>query len=187
MAILNLSTRPNRLKCYYLRQLGIFMLCSIIASNAWAFSFMIREPQIHSILALTFPYQTHLGNSHVRLTDPKPHFYETSQEIGITLNLSVKDRTSGETIKARTMLRGGVHFDNQQQQLQVVKPKIVSLNWIGKATNTNHDLVKKQVTQLVGQDLPIIVLFDIKQLIGKERTPKLSDIKIKKQGIEISF
>ena len=178
--------RINGLKWCYIGQFGILIFCFIIVSSSWALSVMISEPQIHSILAMTFPYETRLGSSHIRLTDPKPHFYEASQEIGITLNISVKDHTSGETAKARTMVRGGVHFDNQQQQLQLVKPKIASLDWVDKSSNVNQDIFK-QVTRLVGQDLPIIVLFDIKQLIGKEITPTLSNIKIKKQGIEVSF
>lgn len=178
--------RLKGFKFYSLSQFGIFMLCSIVASSVWGFSFMISEPQINTMLALTFPYQTQVGNSHIRLTDPKPHFYETSQEIGITLNISLKDKISSQTTRARTMVRGGIHFDNQQQQLQLVKPKIASLEWVDKPANVNQGLVK-QVTHLVGQDLPIIVLIDIKQLTGKKFTPALSDIKIKKHGIEVSF
>jgi len=178
--------RLKGLKYYRFSQFGIFMLCSIIPSSIWAFSLMISEPQINSMLALTFPYQVHMGNSHISLTDPKPHFYEASQEIGITLNISLKDQISGQTTKARTMVRGGIHFDNQQQQLQLVKPKIASLYWVDKSASVNKNLVK-QVTQLVGQELPIIVLIDIKQLIGKKLTSALNDIKIKKQGIEVSF
>lgn len=178
--------RLKGLKYYSFSQFGIFMLCSIIAPSIWAFDFMISEPQINRMLALTFPYQARMGNSHISLTDPKPHLYEASQEIGITLNISLKDQISGKTTKAITMVRGGIHFDNQQQQLQLVKPKIASLDWVDKIARVNQDLVK-QVTQLVGQDLPIIVLLDIKQLTGNKLTPALSDIKIKKQGIEVSF
>jgi len=162
------------------------MLCLGIASDIWAFSLLIREPQINTMLALTFPYQTHMGNSHIRLTDPKPHFFEASQEIGITLNISIADRISGQTAKARAMMRGGVHLDNQQQQLQLVKPKIASLEWLDRSAGANQDLVT-QLNQIVGKELPIIVLIDIKQLIGKKITEAMSDIKIRKQGIEISF
>jgi len=147
---------------------------------------VIREPQINTMLALTFPYQTHMGNSHIRLSDPKPHFFEASQEIGITLNISIADRISGQTAKARAMMRGGVHFDNQQQQLQLVKPKIASLEWLDRSAGANQDLVT-QLNQIVGKELPIIVLIDIKQLIGKKITEAMSDIKIRKQGIEIRF
>ncbi|MFO7557834.1 MAG: hypothetical protein R6X10_03305 [Desulfobacterales bacterium] len=178
--------RFKRFNYYSLSQFGMFLLCSIIPSTVWAFSFMISEPQINGMLALTFPYQTHMGNSHISLTDPRPYFYEASQEIGIALNISLKDQISGQTAKAVTMVRGGIHFDNQQQQLQLVKPKIARLDWVKPSAGVDQGLVK-QVTQLVGQELPIIVLLDIKQLTGNKLTPTLSDIKIKKQGIEVSF
>lgn len=84
------------------------------------------------------------------------------------------------------MLRGGLHFDNQQQQLQLVKPKIVRLDWVEKTASANQDLAR-QIEQIVGQELPIIVLIDIKQITGKTFTATLSDVKIKNQAIEISF
>ena len=173
-----------RLKYYSLHQLATFMLLTLIASNTWALSLMIGEPQINSMLALTFPYQTSIGNSHISLTDPKTHFYEASQEIGIALNISLTNQNSGQTMKAKTLVRGGVHFDNQEQQLQLIKPKIVSLDWAGKPASVHQGLAD-QVTQLVGRDLPVIILLDIKQLIGKALT--LSDIEIKKHGILVSF
>ena len=173
-------------KYYRFTQFSVFMLCSIIAPSIWAFSLIISEPEINGMLAMTFPYQTRMGNYHIRLTDPESHFYETSQEIGITLNVSLKDQNSDQITKARTLVRGGIHFDNQQQQLQLVKPKIASLDWVNKSASVNQDLVK-QVTRLVGQELPIIILFDIKQITGNALTPTLSGIKVKKQGIEVSF
>ena len=87
-------------------------------------------------------------------------------------------------MKAKTLVRGGVHFDNQEQQLQLIKPQIVSLDWAGKPASVHQGLAD-QVTQLVGRDLPVIILLDIKQLIGKALT--LSDIEIKKHGILVSF
>jgi hypothetical protein len=60
------------------------------------------------------------------------------------------------------------------------------LDWDDSSTAANKGLVK-QVTQLVGQDLPVIVLLDIKQLTGSAFTPTLSDIKVKHSGIEVIF
>lgn len=173
-----------RLKYYRFCQFAIFMFFSTIASNTWALSVMISESQINSMLALTFPYQTSMGNSRINLSDPMPHFYEASQEIGITLKISLKDQISGQITKAKTLVRGGIHFDNQQQQLQLVTPKIASLDWVGTSAGVNQDVVD-QVTRLVGQELPVIILLDIKQLTGNSLT--LRDIKIIKQGIEVRF
>lgn len=175
-----------KIKYYRFGQLSLFMFCLMVVSNTWALSLIINEPQINNILALTFPYQTQMGSSHISLTDPKPHFYEASQEIGITLNITLKDQAGGQTAKAVTTLRGRIRFDNQEQLLQLVKPKIARLDWSDKSAAVNKDLIK-QVTKLVGQELPIIVLFDIKQLTGNKITPVLNDIKIKKGGIEVSF
>jgi hypothetical protein len=173
-------------KYYRLTQLAIILLCSIIASTIWAFSLVISEAEIHGMLALTFPYQIRMGNNQIRLSDPEPQFYEASQEVGIALNILLKDQNSGQISKARTLVRGGVHFDNQQQQLQLVKPTIVSLDWDNKSANVNQGVVK-QLTRIVGQELPIIILVDIKQLTGGTLMPTLSGIKVKKQGIEVSF
>lgn len=176
----------NRYRSARRTQISIFLLFSAMAASAWAFTFMISEQQVNSMLQLTFPYEARMGDNNISLANPLPHFYESSQEIGITLSISLKDQVSGQTAKAKTLVRGGVRFDNKQQQLQLVKPKIASLEWLDKPANANQDLLK-QVTQLVGQDLPVIVLLDIKQLTGNAFTPTLSDIKIKKQGIEVSF
>ncbi len=167
-------------------QISILVFCFIVASSAWAFGFLINESQVNNMLALTFPYETRIGNNAISLSDPQPHFYESSQEIGITLNISLKDQASGQIVKAKTMLRGGIAFDNQQQQLQLVKPRVERLDWLDKSSVSDQNLVE-QVSQLVGQDLPIIVLLDIKQLMGNTFTPTLNSIKIKKQGIEINF
>jgi hypothetical protein len=164
----------------------VFFLVMTVATYSWAFSFMIKEPQINSVLSLTFPYETQMGTNRIRLTNPQPHFYESSQEIGITLKIAISDQVSEQTAQAKTMLRGGIRFDSKNQQLQLVKPKIASLDWIDKPAAENQDLVN-QVTQLVGQDMPVIVLLDVKQLTGNTFTPTLSDIKIKQQGIEVSF
>lgn len=167
-------------------KLSVFIMSSVIAASVWAFGFMIGEPQVNAMLGLTFPYETRMGENHVTLSDPKPHFYEKSQEVGITLNISLKDLASGEIAKAQTLVKGGIRFDNKAQQLQLVKPKIASLDWLNSSASANKDLVR-QVTQLVGQDLPVIVLLDIKQLTGSAFTPALSDIKVKSSGIEIIF
>lgn len=167
-------------------KLCVFLVTSVIAVGAWAFGFMIGESQVNTMLGLTFPYETRMGENHITLSDPKPHFYEKSQEIGIGLNILLKDLTSGESAKANALVKGGIRFDNKAQQLQLVKPKIVSLDWQDSSAAANKDLVK-QVTQFVGQDLPVIVLLDIKQLTGSAFTPTLSDIKVKSAGIEVLF
>ena len=167
-------------------QVSILILCLITASSAWAFGFLINESQVNNMLALTFPYEASIGSNAISLSNPQPHFYETSQEIGITLNVSLKDQTTGQVVKAKTTVRGGIHFDNQQQQLQLIKPRIDSLDWVDKSAVGNQNLID-QVSQFVGQDLPLIVLLDVKQLTGNAFSPTLSSIKIKDQGIEINF
>ena len=176
----------KRVMASKLSRVCAFLLASFIATASWAFGFMIGESQINSMLALTFPYETRMGESRIKLSNPKPHFYAQSQEVGITLNISLKDETSGQTAKAKALVKGGIRFDNKAQQLQLVKPKIASLDWQDKSAGANKALVK-QVTQLVGQDLPVIVLLDIKQLTGSAMTPTLSDIKVKTSGIEVLF
>ena len=167
-------------------KLSVLFLSSVVAFSAWAFGFMIGEPQVNAMLGLTFPYETRMGENHITLSDPKPHFYETSQEVGIALNIALKDLTSGKTAKAKTLVKGGIRFDNKAQQLQLVKPKIASLDWQDSSANADKNLVS-QVEQFVGQDLPVIVLLDIKQLTGSAFTPNLSDIKVKHSGIEVIF
>jgi hypothetical protein len=178
--------RRNKHQRYFLKQISILILYVMTASSAWAFGFIINESQVNNVLALTFPYKTQIGGSAITLSNPHPHFYETSQEVGITLNISFKDQASGQTVKAKAMLRGGIKFDNKQQQLQLIKPRIDSLEWADKSISDNKNLID-QVSQLVGQDLPLIVLLDIKQLTGDAFTPTLSSIKVKQQGIEINF
>lgn len=52
----------------------LFILVMAVATYSWAFSFMIKEPQINSVLSLTFPYETQMGTNRIRLTNPQPHF-----------------------------------------------------------------------------------------------------------------
>ncbi len=164
----------------------VLISASLLASVVCAFGFMIGESQVNAMLEMTFPYETRMGENHITLSEPKPHFYEKSQEVGIALNISLKDVVSGQTAKAKALVKGGIRFDNKAQQLQLVKPKIASLDWLGSSAAADKDLVN-QVTQLVGQDLPVIVLLDIKQLTGSAFTPTLSDINVKRSGIEVVF
>ncbi|UZE95360.1 hypothetical protein [Alkalimarinus alittae] len=167
-------------------KISVFLLASFIATATWAFGFMIGESQVNAMLAMTFPYETRMGENYIRLTEPKPYFYEKTQQVGIALNISLKDVASGQTANAKTLIKGGIRFDNKAQQLQLVKPQIASLDWQDATAGVNKDLLN-QVTQLVGQDLPVIVLLDIKQLTGSAFTPTLSDINVKRSGIEVIF
>ena len=169
-----------------LAQRGLLLSCLILAPCVWAFGLMISEQQINGMLALSFPYETKMASNQITLSDPKPQFYEASQEIGVELNVALKDLVSGKVAKAKTLIRGGVRFDNKQQQLQLVKPKIVSLDWSDKSLAANQDWVD-QVKKLVGQDLPVIVLLDVKQITGNAFAPTLSDVKIRAQGLELIF
>ena len=154
--------------------------------DAGALDVAISKSQIRSLLSVTFPFQTRLGSSVLLLSDPIPHLYATSQEIGITLNILIQDQESSKKAKARTMVRGGLRFDKQQQQLQLIKPKLVRLDWVNKPAAGDQNLAE-QIEQIVGKELPVIVLIDIKQLTGKSFTANLKDVKVTEQAIEIRF
>lgn len=175
-----------KLKPTLFTQMSVLIITLCLASTVGAFGFIIGEAQVNAMLGMTFPYKTQVGNNHITLSEPKPHFYEKTQQVGIALNISLKDRMSGQIMEAKTLVKGGIRFDNKAQQLQLIKPQVASLDWQGDTTASNDAMVK-QVSQLVGQDLPVIVLLDIKQLTGNALTPTLSAVNVKKAGIEVVF
>jgi len=161
------------------------LLLPALPLTALAFSYIISETQINNVLKLTFPYQTRIGSSQINLTDPQPLFYTSTQEMGLTIHISMKEENKPD-ISARASLRGGIQFDNKQQQLQLVRPKIEKLSWID-TPKQNQKQLTDMLEQWIGQDLPVIVLLDIRQLTGSAFTPALRDVKVRNNGVEVVF
>jgi hypothetical protein len=174
---MNRSNRPSRARIL------LALLLQFLPLTVFAFSYIVSETQINNVLKLTFPYQTRMGNSQINLTDPQPLFYAATQEMGLTIHISMKEGDQPD-ITARASLKGGIQFDKKQQQLHLVRPKIENLSWINPPKQDQKHL-RDMLEQRIGQELPLIVLLDIKQLTNNIFTPTLSDIKVRDNGVEV--
>jgi hypothetical protein len=161
------------------------LLLTFLPLVAFGLSIIVSESQINEVLKLTFPYQTRIGSNQINLTDPHPRFYAATQEMGLTVHISMQEGIDPE-ISATASLRGGIHFDQNQQQLQLVRPKIEKLSWL-VPPGQNRKQLTDMLEQRIGQELPVIVLLDIKQLTGNYFTPALKDLKVRNNGIEVMF
>jgi len=175
----------NKKNHSYWVKILLALLLPVLPLTAFGFSYIVSEAQINNVLKLTFPYQTQMGGSQINLTDPQPLFYASTQEMGVTVHISMKEENKSE-ISAIASLRGGIQFDNKQQQLQLVRPKIENLSW-ADPPKQNQKRMTSMLEQWTGKDLPVIVLLDIKQLTNSAFTPDLRDIKVMDNGIEVIF
>jgi hypothetical protein len=179
---LNYMNKYKHLSC---SKILLAILLPILPLTALGLSYIISENEINNVLKLTFPYETRMGSSQLKLENPYPLFYASTQEMGLKIHISMKEENKPD-ISASAALRGGIQFDSKLQQLQLVRPIIENLSWIEPPKEDQKHLAKR-LEQWIGKDLPVIVLLDIKQLSNSVFTPTLNDVKVKDNGVEVMF
>jgi hypothetical protein len=171
---------------FYIALLSLSILCTFWIQSAGAFSFILSKEQIDTILTETFPYRLSAGSMEVVMSDPSATLLQKEQKLALALSLNLKDLTTKEQMKARAHINGNLAFDKGSQQIQLVKPQIKDFKVIqGKSSPAGPTL--EQINQVLGKELPVIILIDIKQFSGGFPVPSVSSITVVKNGIEVTF
>ncbi len=139
--------------------LSIWLL--VAASNTQAVEIVVSREQMLFAMQPFFPYPLVVGGWQISLTEP--NLVLSSNDQMITLEV-LMDVTSGvEKMQLAGSINGQAAFDASTQKLQLINPKMESLKVLsGHISNAQASL--DTLRRSVGQELPIIVLLDLKQL-----------------------
>lgn len=167
-----------------LRMLGALCLV-VMAPAAIAMDLPLTAPQLDSMLQLTFSVSYDSGPYHIILRNPKVQFYGEAHRIGIHAQLKVTGPQGGH-FDGHGTVSGALHFDRQQQSLQLVRPELNSLH-VNSITPDFKPMLKQARAALEGHQLPVIVLLDIHQLHQILPMANIEDIRVGKDALIVSF
>ncbi len=165
-------------------RIAVFGFTLLWGHLAFALGFTVSKEQMMVAIQPFFPYPVMLGDWHVQLKEPDLGFMAKEQAMSLDLKMDVA--SGKETMLLAGKIRGQVVFDAKTQQLQLVKPRVEKLNVLsGKITGMDDTL--NNIRTMFGRDLPVIVLFDIKQLSGGMAMFSPSSLTIVDNGVSIAF
>lgn len=144
----------------------------------------ISKEQMMLAIAPFFPYPVALGAYQVKLKNPDLGFLAKDQSMSLDVDMEVA--SGKEKMNLAAAVRGQVAFDPKTQQLQLVKPRVEKLNVLSGQISGMDDILYR-VRSLFGRELPVIVLFDIKQLSGGMAMFTPNSLTIVENGVSIQF
>ncbi len=172
------------LKQIITRLILVLTLIGTTALSAQALELEINRTQIQLLLNSVFPHQQTFGEWQVEFSRPSPNFVAANQNISLGVTVSVQDQQ--RMASANGVISGKLFFNPVNQELQVIKPALTQF----KVTGGDAGLQKQMqdtLAQQVGQYLPVIVLFDIKKLIGDQPFLKPQSVRVIDDGISVQF
>ncbi|OZG75403.1 hypothetical protein BTA51_03225 [Hahella sp. CCB-MM4] len=161
----------------------ILLLMGSWASFSQAFGIVINDQQVTGLMSAVFPVRQTMGTWQVTLLNPVPEFLPGQQQVALAVDMQLQE---GERqAKAWGKVSGQLAFDKKLQQLHLVRPKLVDFEVRGGDIEDAQPVLDG-LRQYVGQDLPVIVLFDVKQMnLGLPLNP--TAINVVNKGIAIEF
>ncbi|WP_369600183.1 hypothetical protein AAIA72_10030 [Hahella sp. SMD15-11] len=164
------------------RMLGLTLLLAHIQASALGMT--ITREEMLAAMRPFFPYPVTLGGWKLALKDPDLGFSAKDQMVALKVRMDVN--SGGESMVVAGRLKGQVAFDAQTQQLQLVKPRVESLDVVsGHITGSEETL--NTLRRSFGQDLPVIVLFDVRQFSGGLAFFKPRQIRVVDNGVAVEF
>jgi len=100
-----------------------------------------------------------------------------------TLITAVKD---GQTLRAIASVEGGVNYNKNLQQIEIIKPRLLSFNILDNSIAQSEQAIE-MVKQAVGQQMPMIFLVDLQQLNQLFPGLQPKDLVITEQGLLITL
>jgi hypothetical protein len=173
----------NRLKK---AALAVTMLLGLLLASlpSHAMMLVVNGPQMQTMMAGFFPHTQQFASWQVVLSEPVPEFFAAKQAVALAVNMRVSE--GGRLANAWGKISGQLAYNPNNQQLQLIKPKLVEFD----VKDGDKELGKQLRTHLgaqIGQSLPIIVLFDVKQMGGAASWIKPNSVKVVSDGIAIDF
>ena len=118
------------------------------------------------------------------LKNPDLGFLAKDQSMSLDVDMEVA--SGKEKMNLAAAVRGQVAFDPKPSSFQLVKPRVEKLNVLSGQISGMDDILY-QVRSLFGRELPVIVLFDIKQLSGGMAMFTPNSLTIVENGVSIQF
>lgn len=168
----------------FLRNITFICLLAGAGFNTKAFEITLAEPQINNMLALSFPIKQSYQGFELTFSDPKVSLVSSSNSIVIKAVILAEQ--DGQKLRAIASAIGQIHYDRQQQVIQIIKPSLREFTLLDNSIGQSQAVIDS-LKQAIGQQLPMIFLLDVKQInqIFPGLQPK--DIKISENGLVISL
>ncbi len=161
---------------------AIFFSLLLCAFQAQAFGIVINERQISALMTSVFPIKHAMGAWQVTLSNPVPGFLPAEQKVALAVDLQLLE--GGQQARGWGKVSGRLSFNKELQQLHLVRPQLVEFE-VREGNVENAKPMIDSLQQYVGKDLPVIVLFDVKDLGLPMMNP--TAINVVKGGIAIEF
>ncbi len=151
---------------------------------AQALDVELGRPQIQLLLNSVFPHQQSFGQWQVEFTHPYPGFQASQQKISLGVNVNVNDQQ--RSAKANGTITGQLRFNPQTQELQLIKPALTQFN-VTEGDPQLQQQLRSSFAQQLGQHMPLIVLFDIKNVLGNNTFLQPKGVSVIEDGLSIQF
>jgi len=167
-----------------LRNLGLVILLAFFCTRLQAFNITLSETQFNSMLQAGFPVRQQYQDFVITCSNPNTAFMGKTQSVMLkTLITAVKD---GQTLRAIASVEGGVNYNKNLQQIEIIKPRLLSFNILDNSIAQSEQAIE-MVKQAVGQQMPMIFLVDLQQLNQLFPGLQPKDLVITEQGLLITL
>jgi hypothetical protein len=159
-------------------------LFTLVGFNARAFEITLAEQQINSMLAVSFPVKQSYQGFDLTFSDPKVRLISSSNSIAIKTVILAEQ--NGQKLRAIASAIGQVHYNKQQQVIEIIKPSLSEFSILDNSIDQSQAVIDS-LKQVIGQQLPMIFLLDVKQINQLFPGMQPKDIIINENGLVISL
>lgn len=159
--------------------------------SAQAVEWVVAGHEMKAMMQPFLPYRLAFGEWKIELTHPEPSFQPKGQQIALAFQMhltqdvkSQQPETAPE-LQAKTRIGGELFYDKKRGQLQLVQPTLQDFQVIEGDEETFAPLIS-QLKQNLGQQIPIIVLVDARNL-GPASLLTPNAITVVQNGVAIDF
>ncbi|WP_020410184.1 hypothetical protein [Hahella ganghwensis] len=148
-----------------------------------AFGIVISDQQVAGLMSAVFPVKQTMGVWQVTFLNPVPEFHPGQQQVALAVDVQLEEGLN--QARGWGKVSGQLAFNKELQQLHLVRPRLVDFE-VREGDVENAGPLIDGLRRYIGQDLPVIVLFDVKQMnLGLPLNPKA--INVVNKGISIEF
>lgn len=162
----------------------LFLSVGIVTLPAFGVTFTISEKDINSMVQKAFPQKKQYQGANIFFSDPIVSL--DGLEHTIRIQTTITAIREQQLVKAVGELSGQLYYDPIDYQLQLKKPALSEFKVI-ESTMEDANTMIRGMRDVVGQSLPLIVLFDLEQYDLGFGTIRPESIEIKQRKLVISL
>ena len=167
-----------------LKHITLICILTFAGFNAKAFEITLAEQQINGMLALSFPVKQSYQGFDLTFSDPKVSLKSSTNSIA--LKSVILAEQNGQKLRAIASAQGQVYYNRQQQVIEIIKPSLVEFTVLDNSIEQS-EIAIDSLKQVIGQQLPMIFLLDVKQINQLFPGLQPKDIVIRDNGLVISL